>query len=65
MKQILLMALGAAVLYQVAKKNGIHSFSDMQAAAKKLISRLNLDEWLSIDKLKELVAPVKRELTSA
>ena len=62
MKQVVLMAAGAVLLYQVARKNGIHSFGDLRNAVKKLVADLNLGEWLNVEKLKQLVAPVKQEL---
>ena len=68
MKQVMIMALGAVVLYQVAKQNGINSFEDVKNVVRKFVDQLNLGtlkEWVNVDKLKELVAPAKQALATA
>lgn len=65
MKQIVLMAIGAVVLYQVAKRNGISSFGDLRNKVRELVDQLNLKEWVNVDKLKDLVAPAKEALATA
>jgi hypothetical protein len=60
-----LLAVGAAVLYQVAKRNGINSFTDLKNTIRNFVDQLNLKEWVNVDKLKELVAPAKEALATA
>ena len=65
MKNIVLMALGAAVLYQVAKRNGINSFGDLRDKFLGFIEDLNLRELVNVDKLKTMVGLGEEELATA
>jgi hypothetical protein len=56
MKQIMLMAVGAAVLYAVAKRNGINTFSDLKDKVRMWMKDVDLKEFLNLDKLKNMVA---------
>ncbi len=57
----MLMAIGAVVLYQVARKNGINSFEDLKKVTLKLTDELK--EWVNVDKLKEALAPKEKLAT--
>jgi hypothetical protein len=65
MKKIVLMALGAVALYQVAKRNGINSFGDLKDKFKSFIGDLNLRELVNVDKLKTMVGLGEEELATA
>jgi hypothetical protein len=69
MKKVVLMAIGAAALYQAARKYGINSFEDLRNTFKKLMDKINLKEWVNVEKLKEMVAPaakvVKNKMATA
>lgn len=53
MKQVVLMSIGAAVLYQIVKKNQINSLGEVRKVLNQFLTRTS--ELMNTDKIKELL----------